>query len=82
MNFRTLIIKILFGLVLACTVACLHFAVAAANSVVAGAGLAGVGVVAAAAAADVLAYTLLMPAAWRGGHSCPCYPSQTGRTGV
>ena len=81
MNFRTLIIKILFGLVLACTVACLHFAVAAANSVMAGAGLAGVGVVA-AAAADVLAHTLLMPAAWRGGHSCPCYPSQTGRTRV
>ena len=53
---------------------------AAANSVVAGAGLAGVGVV--AAAADVLAHTLLMPAAWRGGHSCPSYPSQTGRTGV
>ena len=45
---------------------------AAANSVLAGAGLAGVGVVA-AAAADVLAHTLLMPAAWRGGHSCPCY---------
>ena len=81
MNFRTLIIKILFGLVLACTVACLHFAVAAANSVLAGAGLAGVGVVA-AAAADVLAHTLLMPAAWRGGHSCPSYPSQTGRTRV
>ena len=54
---------------------------AAANSVLAGAGLAGVGVVA-AAAADVLAHTLLMPAAWRGGHSCPSYPSQTGRTGV
>ena len=74
------IIKILFGLVLACTVACLHFAVAAANSVMAGAGLAAVGVVA-AAGADVLAHTLLMPAVWRGAHSWPCYPSQTGRTG-
>ena len=78
--FALLIIKILFGLVLACTVACLHFAVAVANSVLAGAGLAAVGVVA-AAGADVLAHTLLMPAVWRGAHSWPCYPSQTGRTG-